>query len=277
MLTKELTLDLGEFGPRLKFALVDPKSLKVDHSYQRDETDLVDHIAQNFNPLAYICCVVAERADKSRWLIDAQQRTKGAIKAGKKLVPAMIFQSEGREQEAKLFRYLNEFRKPVTVMDIFRASLIAGEEDVIAINKAVNEAGFKMALKKGLHNKWPYITAVEQMQLIYRKDGADMVVRVLEFIRTYWNEQPEGLRREAIRGVYSFVNAFGVTLDPARLKERFKGNPMASILNQAQTEKAREKNRGNSTPLYQCVFGHLRKLYGKSVPETVKAWPPAEE
>lgn len=270
---KELTLDLGDFGEKIRFAMVDPNSLKIDHSYQRDETDLVEHIGSHFNPLAYICCVVAERGDGSRYLIDGQQRTKGAIRAGKKVVPAMIFRSTGKEAEAKLFRYLNEFRKPVTVIDIFRASLVAGEEDVVAINKAVNEAGFKIALKKGLHNKWPYISAIEQVQLIYRKDGAEVLCEVLQWIEKLWKNEPEALRREAIRGFYAFYRAFGITIDEQRMKERFKGNPMASILNQAATEKAREKNRGNTTPLYQCIFGVLRKIYGKTVPPVDKAWP----
>lgn len=270
---KELTLNLQGFAENLKFAMVDPASLKIDHSYQRDETDLVDHIARHFNPLAFGCGLVGERSDGNRYLVDAQQRTRGAQKAGVPLVPVMIFKSEGRAQEAELFRYLNQFRKPVTQIDIFRASLVEGEPDSTALNKAVEAANFKIALRKGMSNKWPYITAIEQLWFIFRGLGAGAVTDVLGLIDTYWKNDVDALRREAIRGIYEFYRAFGKTLDPDRMKTRFKGNPMDSVINQATSYKAKEKSRGHTMHLYQAVFATLRQLYGKSVPEVDKAWP----
>lgn len=271
---KELTLDLGSFGERIKFAMVDVDKLKVDHSYQRDETDLVEYIGNNFNPLAYVCALVAQRSDGTMYLVDGQQRTKGAKRAGKKQVPAMIFRSDGKEQEAQLFRFLNEFRKPVTVTDIFRASLVAGDPETVGINNAVLDAGFKVALRKGMGAKWPYIGAIEQIRMIYRSDGGPVLTEVLRLIESLWGEQYEALRRESIRGVFAFYRAFGKTLEMERLKERFKGNPMAAILNSAVTEKARQKNRGNNMPLFQCVFSVLRRIYARTVPSVDKAWPP---
>src|SRR5688572_29609526 len=113
MLTKELSIDLGDFGfgERIKFGMVRADSLKIDSSYQRDLTDLVEFIAENFNPLAFVCALVAERENGDRYLVDAQQRVKGAKRAGKEYVPAIIFKSKGKQEEAKLFTYLNQFRK----------------------------------------------------------------------------------------------------------------------------------------------------------------------
>ena len=107
------------------FAMIPIEDLKVDKSYQREENVVAEVIGANFNPRAYGVARVALRDDEKLYLIDAQQRTKGAKIAGKTVVPCVIHYFSSKEDEARLFRFLNEFRVPVTVMDCFRASLVA--------------------------------------------------------------------------------------------------------------------------------------------------------
>ncbi len=273
MKPKYLTLNLDGFGERLKFAMIPPSDLKVDKSYQRDETNLVETIGKNFNPLAFAVAIVAERPDGTLYLVDAQQRTKGAVIAGKELVPCIIHKSDGRETEAKLFKYLNVFRRNVTPIELFNAALTEGDEEAVAINKAVLEAGFKIARRSNMGKAWPYIAAIEQLKLIFSQGGPEGIEGVLNLVNLLWPQQDEALRRESLRGLYLFRQAFGVTIDHDRLKERLKGVPMAQILALAETEKARWRRKGVTTKMYQAMFYVLRRMYGLKIPPPDKAWP----
>lgn len=275
-MSKSLTLVLDEFDIRVKFEMTNIETLRVDHSYQRETTELIEFIGANFNPLAFGSVIIGERENGSRYIVDGQQRTGGAKKAGYKHVPCMIFKSEGKEQEAKLFRFLNQFRKTVSIVDIFRASIIEGEPEAVSIDAAVRKAGFKVALRSNMGTKWPYISSVEQLRYIHKRSGPEALYDTLLTIGNLWPGQSEALRRESVRGMYLLLDSFGATMDFDRLTEKMKGQSMAYILNQASIEKSREKGRGNSMKLFQCVFQILRRLYDKKVPSLDKAHPVVE-
>jgi len=279
LLAAELELDVSVYYPGLRLALLDINSLLVDQSYQRPKTDLVNAIAKHFDPLAYGTALVAERADGRRFLVDAQQRTAGAKKAGVKMVPVVIFKSEGKEQESRIFRYINSFRKAVSVMDIFRACVVEKEPKTVSIQKAVEAAGFKIALKKGME-EWPYISAITQLDNIHGEAGSENgpaeLTATLNIIMMLWNGQTPALRREVIRGTHMFYMAFGNTLDYVRLRERFEGITAQTLLLRADKEKSDAKQRGQTQHLYKCYFSVVRAQYGKKVPTINEAWPPAQ-
>jgi len=280
LLAGELELDISSYYPGLRLALLDINSLLIDQSYQRPKTDLINAIAEHFDPLAYGSALVAERPDGKRYLVDAQQRTAGAKKAGKKMVPVVIFRSEGREQESRIFRYINSFRKAVSVMDIFRACVVEKEPQTVSIQKTVTDAGFKIALKKGME-EWPYISAIEQLKNIHGKigsqNGPEELSATLNIIMSLWKGQTEALRREVIRGTHTFYMAFGNTLDYVRLTDRFTDVTVKTLLLRADKEKSEAKQRGHRQHLYQCFFSVIRAQYGKKVPPISEAWPPLKK
>ena len=271
-----LTLNLKGFGDsqedNMWFAMVAIDDLNVDKSYQREENAVAEVIGANFNPRAYGVARVALRDDGKLYLIDAQQRTKGAKIAGKTLVPCIIHYFASREEEAKLFRFLNEFRVQVTVMDCFRASLVAKEPHAVAIDKAVREAGFKVGLTSKL-KKWPYVTAIDQLTRIYNQGGEVAVLEVLQYMGALFPEQPEALRREALRGMFEFWNAFGVTLEEERLRANLKSVSMQDILHTAEGNRVKARQSGHNIPLYKMIFAEIRSKYKKRVPAPEIAWP----
>lgn len=271
-----LTLNLKGFGDgqedNMWFAMIPIEDLKVDKSYQREENAVAEVIGANFNPRAYGVARVALRDDGKLYLIDAQQRTKGARIAGKTVVPCVIHYFSSKEDEARLFRFLNEFRVPVTVMDCFRASLVAKEPHAVAIDKAVREAGFKVGLTSQL-KKWPYVTAIDQLTRIYNQSGEDAVLEVLQYIEMLFPEQPEALRREALRGMFEFWNAFGVTIDDEWLRTKLKGVTMSEVLHTAEGNRVKFRQSGHNIPMYKMVFAEIRSKYKRRVPAPEVAWP----
>lgn len=116
----------GDRG-RQRMVLVD--DLKIDHSYQRTEVGNRNTlaIAREFNWVAFGAIVVMERANGNKYVVDGQQRLLAVQKRGDiRMVPCVLFKSDGREHEARAFIALNVGRKPVTAVVKFIAGVRAG-------------------------------------------------------------------------------------------------------------------------------------------------------
>ena len=242
--------------------------LQIDKSYQRTERQgLIALIAKQFDPQAFGMVCVARRDDKSLWIVDGQQRTKGAKIKGLTEVPAYIVNSTGVAMEADMFRVMNAWRKPVSRADIFRAALQAKVPYAVEINGKVLELGFKIDLdgkvKKAV---WPKIQAVGALEEMYVDDGDSGVQRSLETIIACWGHQNEALQMYFLKGVHRFYREYKGTVSVEDMEPRFSKKKAVDIVAAANAEKGMDQKRGFKTPLHVCIYGQLRKLSGKRPP-----------
>src|SRR3989344_657370 len=271
MTIMKLTLNLADFGIQYEVAEVAIAELEVDKGYQRGETSLINFIAGAFNPLAFGIIWVGRREETGKmYIVDGLQRTRGAEKAGHTRVPALIFTSEGRKQEAAIFRQLNAFRRRVSRMDIFRSALKAEIPYAVEINRAVNGAGLKVAVRDASQThepKWPHIKAVAALEWMYEEGGSNAVTAALETVGFCWQDQVDALRTEALKGVHQFRHVYGDTVDLDHMVAKLSTKPMSQILIDAADHKARQqRTSGIVLPKFVCVYERLRTMYGKKPP-----------
>ena len=128
-----------------------PAMLRVDDSYQRTlDSDasrtLVRQIAQYWNWDLCQPLVVARRDDDELYVIDGQHRLAAARLRGdihQRL--AVVVRYASAADEAASFVHLNQQRRPLTRVDLFKAAVASGDSEATAILDAVAAAGLTIA------------------------------------------------------------------------------------------------------------------------------------
>lgn len=135
--------------PTLQYVL--PKQLEIDAKYQRSldseqSQQLVRAIAQHWNWDLCQPLVVARRPDGKLYVIDGQHRLAAArLRKDIPQLPAVVVQYDCIEDEAASFVLLNQQRKPLTKLDLFKAAVASGDTMASAIVDAMDEAGLRLA------------------------------------------------------------------------------------------------------------------------------------
>lgn len=181
-----------------EFKVLAISDLFVDDSYQRPLTSFVDRIEQHFDPALLGCLVVSARDDGSNAVVDGQTRMEGARRRGVESLPCVVFSGLTQADEANLFYRLQRERRNMTSFTRFRAALVAGDEEAVAINRIANAAGYEVGWQKNTH-----ITAVAGLENVFRR-SPEMLERTLIILREAWGDRhmPSG---EILRGMGYFL------------------------------------------------------------------------
>ena len=135
--------------PALQYLL--PQQLEIDAQYQRSldseqSQQLVRAIAQHWNWDLCQPLVVARRPDGKLYVIDGQHRLAAARMRGDiPQLPAVVVQYDSVEDEAASFVLLNQQRKPLSKLDLFKAAVASGDITAGAIVQAMDAAGLRLA------------------------------------------------------------------------------------------------------------------------------------
>jgi hypothetical protein len=181
--------------PSLEFRTL--AELHVDETYQRSlETDpsrrLIRQIAQFWDwglcqPLA-----VARRGDGSLMVVDGQHRLEAArTRSDIAHLPCVITAYRNAGDEAAAFVALNQNRKPLQPLDIFKAALAAGDDTATAVQAILTRAGLRLAP----HTNWQFwkpgmLANVNAMQTVYRKHGEATLFVTLSAIAKGFADAP---------------------------------------------------------------------------------------
>jgi hypothetical protein len=112
------------------------------------------------------------RRDGEFWVIDGQHRVLAAmLRSDVGDLPCIVFETESMQQEAQGFIDANTGRKPVTTIDKFRASLIAGDETAKYVDYVLSSVGItpKSTANKPMEIKslgWAMQRAKENWQCV---------------------------------------------------------------------------------------------------------------
>jgi hypothetical protein len=221
---------------------IDVDELNISDSYQRTIVPArVNRIAKNLDQDAFGSLTVGQRRDGTYWVVDGMQRLTAARKLGIAMVPCDVFQSEGQEHEARVFRLKNKERTNVTACALFRAQLVEGDEQTVQISGIVKAAGLSLRFDNGKPG-WPFVKAVVSLEKAYRKVGEDGLGVVLSVICESWFGESAALRGDIITGLAYFIHKTP-GFDKSRLVKRLSEKPISALIRAADATFKLERDR----------------------------------
>lgn len=236
-----------------RYEVIETGRLIVDHSYQRPLTSFVKRIADAWDPALVGTLVVSERGDGTFAVVDGQTRMSAASERDVMELPCIVYMGMSVADEASLFARLQKERRGIASYFRFRASLVAGEDEAVQIDRIARECGYEVgatAVKEG-----NIISAVAGLEKVYRRDPT-LLERVLLIIKEAWGEShtPSG---DILRGLGHFL-ATTENVDDEKLAEKMKGVSPDELKRRASA--LREgAGRGGGTDKY--VSGAIDGVY----------------
>lgn len=166
--------------PTLQFCR--PIELHIDQSYQRDATSdsslvLIRRIAQHWNWDLCQPLVVARRQGliEQLFVIDGQHRLAAArLRGDIDQLPCVILAYASAADEAASFVSLNQVRRPLSKLELFKAAIASGDTQAIAISQAMAEAGLSVANGTN-HTAWKLgmVSNISGIEAGWRVHGAE--------------------------------------------------------------------------------------------------------
>jgi hypothetical protein len=222
------------------------EELRISDAYQRTIVPgRVSRIAKNLDQDAFGSLTVGQRKDGSHWVVDGMQRLTAARKLGIAMVPCDVFDSEGQEHEARVFRLKNRERTNVSSISLFRAQLTEGDEQSLAIADVVRRAGFKLALREE-SAKWPYIRAVKALERSFLRVGGEGLASAFSILNEAWPGEDGALQGDMIEGVCWFLKK-QPDCDRARLVSRLSKKSITGVLRAADANLKLGRDRDSSS------------------------------
>jgi hypothetical protein len=135
--------------PSLEFRR--PADLNIDPSYQRSieaaaSQTLIRRIAQFWDWSLCQPLTVARRADGTLMVVDGQHRLEAArLRRDIEDLPCVVTSYSSAGDEAAAFVALNQQRRPLGAIDLFKAALAAEDDDARKIARLLTEAGLRLA------------------------------------------------------------------------------------------------------------------------------------
>lgn len=203
--------------PTLEFRPVG--ELLIDASYQRSidtaaSQTLIRKIAMFWDwglcqPLA-----VSRRPDGALTIVDGQHRAAAARMRGDiPHLPCVITSYANSGDEAAAFVALNQMRRPLSALDLFKAALAAEDAEATLIMRAMSDAGLSLA-KHSNYTAWRVgdVANIGGIQRYWRRAGEAPVRLALAALARAW---PNEVLRYAGSAFPGFA---AVALDETRLR-----------------------------------------------------------
>lgn len=240
-------------------------SLTFDDRYQRDLVPArVKKLAEKLDLDAIGIVTVSRRKVRGKEVfvvVDGQHRIAALLHHGfgEWKVKCNVYDDLDPEDEAALFRELNDTRR-ITAYDDFRAGLVEGDAECLAIVKICRAAGLdvqKQATDGG-------ITCVAALRDIYRRDngrpGGETLANVLGTAISAWGITAAAVEGKVLQGLGIVESTRGDQIDrPALIKKLSKIGGHASGL--VGLAKGLREHRGGSIP--RCIASITVDLYNK--------------
>lgn len=178
--------------------------IRIDSAYQRDvDSARVNRLVRDFDPQLAGALILSARAG-SLWCVDGQHRLQAMKEMGTPQANAVVFTGLTQREEADLFVKYNRNRKGLTAWDLFKAELVAGHEEALAVVTIVAHAGYRIDRQAGPTN----IGAVSAIRRIFRLGGEPLLILTLGAIKRNWSADRNALAGQVIEGLAIFYHSF---------------------------------------------------------------------
>lgn len=192
--------------PVLQFCA--PGELAVDETYQRGLEDtrsreLIRRIAREWNWDLCQPLVVARRPGGALYVIDGQHRLQAARMRGDiAQLPCVVLDYASAAAEAASFVHLNQQRKPLNKLDLFRAAVASGGEQACAIAEAIGEAGLSLAPHTNCTAWKPgMVSHIGGIERAWTRDGPEATRRALTALAEGFRGQVQQYAGTLFRGI----------------------------------------------------------------------------
>ena len=176
-------------------AFVPTDALHVDPAYQRRigpaGEGRIRKMIREFSWARFGAITIARNGDRLA-VIDGQHRLVAAKAVGAAEVPAVITntQAEGIEAEAADFVGINTTRTSVAGIDKFRAAIVAGDPDAMAVHEILTELAIDTDVAAGYALKPNQTRAVAALRQMVKRTGRGITFTALEMLRDAQPDQP---------------------------------------------------------------------------------------
>ncbi len=249
-----------------RFEVVDLTTTFVDTLYQRNLTSLAEDIGDNFNPALVGTLIFSERSgdkaapkgkhDEPYATVDGQTRREGALRAGVKELPGLIYIGLNRQDEAALFSLLQRKRRNMMTHERFKASLVAKEEEAMGIARILRRYGYEVGPRGNSQAKT--IQAVAALEVTYRK-SPDLLEDVVNIIDKAWGgsdaDTRDAFSAEMIRGLARALQSDTIDDDNRLLKRLAATSPLRLKMNADHYRAARGGSGNASVYMAEAILG----------------------
>lgn len=166
-----------------------PDQLKVDEEYQRTlsagaSQSLIRRIAMHWDWGLCQPLFVARRGDGLLYVVDGQHRLEAArLRSDIWQLPCVVTSFATMADEAAAFVSLNQQRRPLTQLDLFKAGLAGGDFEAAQIAVAVKDAGLAIAPHTNATAWKPEVIAnIGGLQRCYRVHGLQVLSLSLDVL-----------------------------------------------------------------------------------------------
>lgn len=176
--------------------------LTTDPRFQRPLNQRrVRQIAAEFDPYAVGMMYVSERIDGTRIILDGQHRKEALVKMGwgDQLAPCYVYRNLELEDEARIFRIMNENRTRPTAIDLFRTKLVERDATAMDIARILSAHGLRVNPGSDRGN----FRAINAAMRVYTDGGRDTFQQVISVINRAWPtyEDPWATSSDVISGL----------------------------------------------------------------------------
>ena len=213
-------------------SIVKISDLTIDYTYQRQPImKKVNKIAKSFDPDILGVIICSMREDGSIAVIDGSHRVHALRMKGlnDSTVNALVYFSLTIQEEAKIFAMLNQEHTKPNTTDIFKAGIVSGDEETIAISKILNSLGLIIGVGPG-DNK---VRAISTIRRVYRNAGEKVLRDTLYTIKSAYGDSSSTMRDVLISAVAIVYNRYGEKVEVSRMITTLQkfGNPNMLIAN----------------------------------------------
>lgn len=241
-----------EPGPAPMLDWIEIGKLCVDDRYQRELSEknwrAIRTIARNFrwSRFSPVFCAPIEGGRFA--IIDGQHRTHAAAMCGMKSVPCQIVQMDLAEQ-AEAFSAVNGAVTAITIWNLFRAQLAAGDEKATALAEAAKAAGCQIALANAsAKTKKPgTIYFISGAQKLFDQHG-DTFTKALRAIRGAggFNDNADLWSGWTMQPLLEALCANASLLDHPDLTDAIESFDVYDVIDKAEEERRRRMRQGLS-------------------------------
>jgi hypothetical protein len=206
-----------------------PDQLQIDESYQRSldaagSQTLIRRIAVHWDWGLCQPLFVARRADGGLYVVDGQHRLQAAkLRGDIWQLPCVVTSFATAADEAASFVALNQQRRPLNRLQIFKAALAAGDGEATIINEALAASEMWVGTSNDLNIQKPgAMTCIGALEGCLRSHGEAALISALSILRQAFEGQVLRYAGTMFPGIAGIVAA-EIAADPKfALSDRFE-------------------------------------------------------
>jgi len=209
-----------------------PEDLAIDPAYQRaidtgPSQTLIRKIAQYWNWDLCQPLVVAVRPDGALMVIDGQHRLEAArLRGDIAQLPCVVVHYATAADEAASFVHLNQQRRPLSKLDVFKAAVASGDPESIAIAAAVEASGLSIAPHTNCNHWKPGMVAnIGSIEVAWRRHGATATSAAMRVLAMAYPAEVLRYAGTIFSGIVAVCDAARETLDEDRLAALIGAKP----------------------------------------------------